>query len=72
MQKYKFRQIQHCSLLGFFAPPCHMHSQGAFNSSGTGKISYKCKIEKLERNSRKVLEQKIETEMVCLGLSWSG
>ena len=27
-QKYKYRQIQHCSLLGFFAPPCHMHSQG--------------------------------------------
>ena len=27
-QKYKYRQIQHCSLLGFFAPSCHMHSQG--------------------------------------------
>ena len=26
---------------------------------------------KLERNSRKVREQDIETEMVCLGLSWS-
>ena len=28
--------------------------------------------EKLERNSRKVREQEIETEMVCLCLSWSG
>ena len=27
-QKYKYRQIHHCSLFGFFAPPCHMHSQG--------------------------------------------